>query len=324
MRCGLFSVLGVVTTVLLIPASARGEGIPDIIRALGEAAGEYEVAHASTMLIHEDLKIKKLETRKAELQHMRYVREFNFQWAVEGAELRQEFRQEMNALAGLDANHNEILTGRALNLLLDELSRRNEQTPLSTSRELNAEHLPFLNLTGPKAGSGHFGVLNRGKLIWPMYLRGEHLRLQREGVELLLARVMREAENGEGGDGYQALILAVNQLTQQVKQDPRKRLTDPTFSYYYWASANDYLKQLDQAILAIDRPNFRSYLQKLQAKTVVELVAEMKGRGARFGPATSGDEEAYLGVYRAMRDETIELRKLNRRESSVNPRVGNR
>jgi len=280
-------------------------GQAEVIRA----QGDYLIARQKALSMYQDLRVKKLEVRKAELLQMEWLQDFRHQWNIK----ERQRTQEAKLIGAMDATPNEIISGYALNVLLDKLTKDGDTFSANNSRPLDSDQVKYLNFTGVRADSGNFGVLLRGKPVWPMYLRGtdyaEHRRKIERGLDKLVQDTLKGEQEAREED-YIALQEAVDELAEYVRVAPRRYNPDATglavkgFSFRYWSAARDYVKQLDQACAALNTPNAASMLQRISATNVSGLVTEMKTRGIRFAPAMRGDEAAYMSVYQQMRLET--------------------
>src|SRR5262249_46175897 len=77
-----------------------------------------------------------------------------------------------------------------------------------------------------------------------------------------------------------------------------------------YVEAKHYLKELDQALRILKRPDVAKYINNeyaARSKTVGELVQTMSSLGLRFAPAVSGNEAAYNSLYRGLVTYDLDL-----------------
>jgi hypothetical protein len=70
-----------------------------------------------------------------------------------------------------------------------------------------------------------------------------------------------------------------------------------------YIEARDFLKQMDDALVALGQPDAADFFNgkyELRAQTVLGLVKQMTDAGLRFAPATPGDEAAYATLRDAL------------------------
>jgi hypothetical protein len=225
--------------------------------------------------------------------------------------LTAEERQEQARLATLrhactDAAATEVRSGRVLNVILDDLSRRPaEAGTADDSPALAADVLAHLNVT-TDAGGANFGLLRDGgrlrwALPWEDAALDEPSQALRQSVESGIREALTQAKDGRpAARTLSQLRSDVQGLDDLLGQKVR----DLSPSDYI--SAKDYLKQLDAAVRMLGRDDVAQYLSggftldPKKIRTVRGLVAFMGDHGLKFAAAVEGDESAYATLHRAL------------------------
>jgi hypothetical protein len=196
---------------------------------------------------------------------------------------------------------NEILSGKALNGMLDGL-RRFSADGDSKGRpnallQMNVDELKHVNVT---RGPGSMALLkNGGRLNWPTALLGPVFQEPRER----LAARASEAFRDQGSDGQvdpatiRQMADDVNQLRQRLRQNVG------ALDFYPYTEAKAFLKSFDDALVALQQPDAARHFDgqyALKAQTVLGLVKHMAENGLRFAPALPGDEAAYRALHQVI------------------------
>lgn len=188
----------------------------------------------------------------------------------------------------------EVLTGDALNAILNNIVKLQDKGAVAPQVPLDEEMLKSLNVSDGEPGN--IGLLrNGGKLSWPSSLQGAPFDEERKRLtQLAQDAVERVKFNGQVDPG----------TLQQMRKDARamherlnENIRDLTPTQY--VDAKRYLNQLDEALRALDNKKVQNHFNGKwtpKAKTANELVKEMKDAGLRFNGATRGDEAAYRMV----------------------------
>jgi hypothetical protein len=277
------------------PIGGYMRGYADVINATTK--GLIDEQQAS--LMKEYVRRERLENKRKELDTWLYFRD-RLPTAEDDRQrdLAVRLRRSMN-----DPPAGEIYSGRAMNVILDDLGKRlgannaaQGSTPLSAD-----EVVAHLNFTGTE-NRGNPGLLryvstDGGRLPWPLVFSGPMYKSQREVVDTLGRTVYKEAEGGRVDAGnLESMTNAVRQLQQSLTDN----IGDLTPNQY--GEARRFLSELDDALALLRQPNARDFFgsKAPKGKTIGDLVQEMLSRGLRFAPATAGDEAAYMAVHRAL------------------------
>jgi hypothetical protein len=278
-------------------------GVAAIINAEGEFLKQAEQAK----LLHEDVRRKKIETHKLELEHWEYVRDF-YAGIFHRAQERN-LRAELNRSMSLALTTGEIVNGLPLNRLIKELKRMELPADGSTSIPdgVLSQIVPTVN------GRGNAGLLKLQKLTWPMLLRQADYKSDREEVDRLIAtaRKLTISTQGEGNELPQVL-QDLKRLVRKMGLRLQEQLHKPGFELDW--STNDYsrakmfLAELRDAVTVLGMSDASFYLRPLEGKTVAELVKYMKDNGIDIAPGTTGSERAYKILHTALASELRRLR----------------
>ena len=190
----------------------------------------------------------------------------------------------------------EILSGQSLNTLLDDLSKRRLDETDDQSISLDEDVLRHINLT---AGRGNAGLLkNEGRLSWPVALREDAYKTDRELLNSLAPEAIYQAINGRVDAGtMHAMTRAVERLRGRLAENV-KELTANQF-----IEANRFLADLSEGLRALSRPDAGNHFNGKYAargRTAADLIRHMIANGLRFAPAVPGDAPAYVSVHRAL------------------------
>jgi hypothetical protein len=200
-----------------------------------------------------------------------------------------------------DPSDSEILSGKALNGLLDNLRRFSadgdgEGRP-DALLELYVDGLKHVNVT---RGTGSMALLkNGGRLNWPAALLGPAFQEPRERLTARAPEAVRDLGNKGQVDPATIRQLAddVNQLRQLLRQNLGALAIVP------YIEAKAFLQSFDDALVALQQPDAARHFDghyALKAQTVLGLVKHMAEKGLRFAPALPGDEAAYRALHQVM------------------------
>jgi hypothetical protein len=212
---------------------------------------------------------------------------------------RESFNNQQLLRSLNNPPESEITSGQALNDVLDDLVKMSKQRELrAAAPPLDEDVLRRLNLTAG-AGNGNAGLLkNDARLTWPLALRDETYKTDRELVNSLTPEAVHQAINGRVDAGTLRELAAA---AQRLRQNLTANIRDMTANQY--TEASRFLGYLDDAIRALGRPDAGDFFTRkyvAQGKDAAELVRNLAAKGLRFAPATPGDEAAYLAAHRAL------------------------
>jgi len=280
-----------------------GHAQANIIRA----QGEFLVNREQAALVREQVRVAKLETRKKELEHWEWEREFKA-----GA-----LERERDRIRAVEVDRSrkfppasEILAATALNALLNELKAQPALPGDSTPIE--PEWLAHIHVASP--AGGHLGLLKHDRIHWPLMLRTSEFKNERENVESLIEQARRDAAN-KGLTGEEILLLRqlLSSLQRRADTATRSGIAGASWSPSDSIRVYRFLSELKATLDLLEQPETAVYLQPPQGKTVAEVLAYMKRNGLSFAPATVGTERHYIAFHRALADEVNRLQAVRQR-----------
>jgi hypothetical protein len=266
----------------------------DVIRA----QGNFLINEKQADLLRENVRQKKLKTRRQELEEWEWERAFRME-----ANERQRERIRVVALKRSlnDPPPTEIWSAHSLNVLLRHLKEHPDSPGASVA--IDPARLAHIHVTSGMAGN--VGLLKGDKIPWPLLLRTSDLADERKQMDELLARVKRQVVKGEvSADDLIALRRRVADLAKQLKESLRKKASDPAWNPGSYINAKQFLRQVDDALTMLEKPDAKYYLKPPEGKTVAELVQYMKDNGLSFAPATVGSERHYVALRDALAEES--------------------
>jgi hypothetical protein len=278
------------------PYASALHGVADVIRS----QGQYLVNKEQATMMREKNRQEKITTRRKEVEHWVWEREFKAEAAKkERLRIQEEEREKSRTAPPLG----EVLSAYSLNFLLQELKQK---PGLSTnaSTPVDSEWLLHIHVTYVTSGAGgNVGLLKGDQVPWALLLRSQPYRSQRERVEELLNRAKQEVRNGGATtDTLVELRKQLDSLEDRVHQDARSGRGD-LWTPGDFIRASRSLREIKSAAHMLEDTDAAFYLDPLQGRTVAELVQFMKSKGLSFAPATAGAERFYIALHRALADE---------------------
>jgi hypothetical protein len=196
----------------------------------------------------------------------------------------------------------EISSGRALNILLDDLKKQNlKAARVDEPPVLSEEVLHQLNVTVKDTG-GNLGLLrSNGSLRWPIALLDIADDKTRRDIETNARSLVEQIRSTKDVDPNQLkdLDVQVQKLRKELESKALK------MSWRRYSQADTFLENLRGAINALENrtaaEKYFNYLRWVKGgKTVDELVRYMVAHGLSFSNSTEGDEAAYEAAYAAL------------------------
>jgi hypothetical protein len=197
-------------------------------------------------------------------------------------------------------NHPEqrdITDGDALNVLLEVLLH-----PSSADRSLALIKTPLRNdvirdIPFEYASEGMTACLDRITMDdqWPLALRGETFRAEREALRKAVSAALEEDKNGNlDPETIQAVQTAVDHLRLKFERDVPQQNPD-------YIPALETIKAMAGLTRMLYSPKMDQILAELedyQGTTLGDLLAMMQAFNLRFGPANSfRQRQIYLKLY---------------------------
>jgi hypothetical protein len=277
-------------------------GIADVTRAEGQWHKDIQEA----ISMREDNRQKKLETRKKEIEFVVWEREFRAEAAKRERQRIFEDEKERNRTT---PSLTEILSANSLNFLLHQLKQKPDLSA-ANSTPVEAEWLDYIHVTyALSGGGGNVGLLKGNKIPWALALRGSEYKDEREAIEQLLKQAKQEVRAADvSAETLLELRKLLDGLTRRVEQSARADRPDACSPSDY-VRASRLIQDLRAAVLMLQEPDAKFYLNALQGKNVAELVLYMKANGLSFAPATAGCERFYIALHRALADEYNRVEK---------------
>jgi hypothetical protein len=270
------------------------KGGADVINAQGKLMTNQQQA----FIMREQATAERLKNRRALFDE--YLYERDKMPTAEDDRQRYMMRQ-------LDRSRNnppvtEIASGKALNDLLTDLAKQagtsKDNAPvLRTFQTPDEDLLHSVNVV-PTKSVGNVGLLrNHGRLTWPVALSGPQFKEEREQINTLAQDAVNQAEFNNQVDAgtLRDLMTHIGNLQQQLRANGGDL---PPNTYI---EARTFLNNLDSAATALQQKDAgKLFKYKLDAKSLPDLVRYMSSHGLEFGPATPGDEAAYMALYRSL------------------------
>ncbi len=221
--------------------------------------------------------------------------------APTAADVQEDRRQEQVLQARNDPPAVEVLSGRALNVLLTDLRGLDEKGRTLADVELDEAVLARIHVVA--SGHGDIGpaLLLQDPLPWPESLSTDDFAADRARVEAATARALEQAARGPvARNAYLAVVDAANRMDLRVTVKIRSQ---PGWPASDAIEAATFLTRLRDSAAVLRQPDVSGYLNGAYAakgKTAPELIRYMASNGLRFAPALPGDEPAYRAVQRAL------------------------
>jgi hypothetical protein len=275
----------------------------DVIRA----AGDFLIKTQKSRLLREQVRQTKLETRKAELEHITWERDWHYRdWLH-----RRDITRKTALEQALDQETGNIFAGTSLNELRKYLIERgNPDGPGATA--IPPGVLDHIQVTTVQDEGRSTGLLRGAALAWPYLLRLDHFTDKRQEVDTLFTKIGQRARAGRLPDtrDMERFAQALHELDDQYVAYLRASYNRPTRSGGDFYLSRRFLNDLRASaeMLKEDPKALEIYCQPLPAQTVGELIAYMKKEGLIFTKAMRGDERFYQVLHGAMVEEVNRVR----------------
>ena len=264
-------------------------GAAEAIRAQGQFQKDFQQAR----LLNQEVERSKVETRRKIYDEWLYERA-NTPTIVD---IQQKTQQLENRRALLGMPLSEVLSGYALNTLLDDLKKKANWNVKDPYGPIDPELLRQINVT---SGTGNIGVFKpvkeSGSLAWPLPLQGAAYQDEVRRLNQRAAEVVKLVPNEGKVDA--GTLNDMKDDVRRLRSKVSAHIDDLTPSQSI--EANRFLNQVDDAVKALAQPDVASFFTDkfaAKGKTVAELVQFMAQKGLKFAPSTGGDEAAYSALY---------------------------
>jgi hypothetical protein len=252
-----------------------------------QAEADFRVKYQEAAMIREQVREKKLENRKKELEQWSWEVDFRYQQRkiLIARDREAEYEQMLT-----DPSVTLILSATALNVLLKRLQEHPGSAAGSVA--IDAQWLDHVHVT-TRAIGGNVGLLKHDRLPWPLVFRSAAFGAERKQVEDLLTQLKKQVGKGGSADQEQVMELrkAANRLEKAARQMVQLLDDDLALTPSDCVRASRFVRELRSALALLDSPDAGFYLLHTpRGKTVAELIEDMTKHGLTFAPATDGDE----------------------------------
>lgn len=262
-------------------------GAADSIRAAGNLLNQQQQAR----LLYEQARQARLQTRKQEFDLQMYMDANRPTYT----EIQARVAAQTVRRVQTNSNPAEINSGRALNILLDDL-RRFPGKKLPDATSIDADVLRQMNVT---SSFGSLGLLRDGSRIeFPSAFEGVVTPAQTKNMQTLLQIVMDAANTGKRVDPN--VMRDLRGEMDRARDVLAKKINEiPTQDYL---DAIRFFNDFDEARIALERGEAKNQqawnkFASGGARTTQEVVDWMISHGLKFGPAARTDEAAYRAAY---------------------------
>jgi hypothetical protein len=249
-------------------------------------------------LVREEANRSYLDTRRKIQEEAAYERA---EWLKQYDPLNVKIRDDAWNLAWArnDPPLPDILSGKALNTLLNHVSKQQGRGERGPNVPLNEDLLKGINLSGADTRANAGLLKFDGQLQWPLPLEGSDFADSREN----LTKLLQDAVNRAKGNSQ----VSAGKLKDMKAE--LGRLNNTLLNNVGEMSPSDYLQAkrflnlVDDSIKALEDPNAANFFNQnwaAKSRNVAELVKYMSEKGLLFAPAVPGDADAYRALYRAL------------------------
>jgi len=282
------------------PYGGYVRGIADVIGAQGRFAVNMQQAN----IMRENVRKLRLENRRKLIEE--------WKWEQENIPTAQDLRERDIALNYRRSITSpplpEILSGKALNDILEHLMTMQAKGVRGPSVQLEKNKLKQINVKAP-GDPGNVGLLkNEGILNWPLSLRGSDFDVLRKDIDSITPELVRQASAGRVD---KATLKQLKDDVDKLHRQLSERISELPSSDYI--EAKRFLNFLSESVQALGQADIADYFHRFEAKgsTVAELVSNMKENGLVFASATPGAESAYRSLYQALVSYDLSLSHMN-------------
>jgi hypothetical protein len=269
------------------PYGLRGQA--DTMRAFGQLINQEEQAR----ILREQALQARVDTAKKKFDYQMYVKANTPTFTQEQAKVARDTLRRIQT----NSNPAEISSGKALNVLLDDIRTHPNKKVSMDPIPLSEDVLKSINVI---KNAGNLGLLrDDAKFNWPVafldVLSPDEQRKIELTTQTLLHRAFKEQLDAN-------LVKELTNLLNNTRDKLAKKVNDiPTTQYL---EAKRFLNDFDDARIALERgeaPVYQEYKKFIaKGRTVQELVDYLITNGLKLAPATTRDEGAYRALYSAM------------------------
>jgi hypothetical protein len=268
-----------------------------------QAQGKLMISQEQARMLREVALQEQLRTKKLRFDTEKYIKDNTPTFGdIQAKNLKDLVKRiQINATPG------EISSGRAMNILLKDVSQHQEKKAGLSSMPLDEDVLKRLNITNTDRGANLGFLRNDGQFAWPAGLLDLVPEKERSEIEDLAKGLYRLAVQGElkanlPRDLEDRLAKLQEQLRSKVNEVPSGQ----------YIAATRFLTDFRSAVAALTAPNLIPAAMSFQrwvrgGKTAQEIADYMIANGLFFAPANAGDEGAYSAVHTGLANYDLTL-----------------
>ena len=272
------------------PYGGALRGVADIVGA----QGRFAVSMEQSRMMREQRRQAEVDTRRKIFDEWQYERANT----PTLEDIREQDKKLARRRALNDPPITEVLSGTALNTLLDHLKMLQGTGAKGPNVAIDEETLQHVNVTS--GSGGNVGILkNAGRLNWPLALRADEYKAQREEIDRDLPKLVEKAEFGNPVDVDAGSLLTIKKNVEKLHDKLAGNVGEIGTGQYI--ESKRFLNFLNDGLRALgndDVTNYFTHKFAAKGKTVAELVKYMGDKGLKFAPAMSGDAD--VAAYRAL------------------------
>ncbi len=275
------------------------QGASQVIRAQGQFMKDAEMAR----IMRERAKQAYLETKKARFDLEQYIRENTPTYTDEQVKVVKETLERIQQ----DATPTEISNGKALNVLLKDLSKLRVKAGSISTNSIHPNILQQINVTF--GDNGNLGILRGGNLEIPVALQEESI-VPKQVQKDITFQAKTLYEQASRGNIEAAVLKDLRNNLEMIRENLSKNVNNIPTRHYI--QGNRFLNHFNEALRALETNNFATKVNKYQefvqqGRKLDEFVGFMVDNGLSFAGATPGDEAAYEAIYNQMVNLDIAL-----------------
>lgn len=257
-------------------------------------------AYSGIIISQEQARILREQAIQAKLDTAR--RRFDFELYIKAntptfADEQKKIARNTLKRIQVSSNPVEIASGKALNILLDDVRQFPNKKANMDPIVLSTDVLSHLNVTTKNFGVGI--LRNNGKFTWPValvdFVPADVLRTIDRQVQIAVANAAQGKIDGQ-------VLADINLRMNDIRTELVKRVNDMPAGKYL--DADRFLNDFREARQALEegqfavQDRFHRFIQG--GKTIQEVADFMVTNGLRFAPATPADEAAYRAFHSAL------------------------
>jgi hypothetical protein len=193
-----------------------------------------------------------------------------------------------------------VFNGQALNDQVEKL--RDAPGPVAADPEphLELRLLEAINLTRSDGSGAGVRLLRQTRWTWPVALRGEEARGDRQRWEKSLRQAAGQARKGRIAD---EVVRQLAESHKNLEKGLTDRVADLPPSEYI--ESRRFLNQTTEAVVLVRDPKVGEWLRVADdlattRRSIPELVRFLHEKKARIGPCPATEQAAYLELNQAL------------------------